>query len=181
MSRFALLALVLAVPAAADPAWLHLSIHERGRRGAHVRVNVPVAAVVRGVRLVPEHRSRGCRIDLGKRGLTAYDLDAIWYELRNRPEQTIVTRDTGELELTAVRIGQSVELRVNDEREGTSLRTRVPARVLEALVSGGAGRLDLVAAVGALALAGEGEIALVADDGARVRIWIDGVPGQMEE
>jgi hypothetical protein len=56
------------------------------------------------------------------------------------------------------------------------VHVKMPAAVVEALLSGDEDELDVAAAIRALARHGEGELVTVSGDDETVRIWIDGTP-----
>ena len=59
------------------------------------------------------------------------------------------------------------------EHDGENVEVRVPARVVDALLSGEGNELDLVAALEALVDEGEGQLVTVTGDDENVRVWVD--------
>lgn len=175
----ALLALIAsAAPALAQKdAWVHLSVRDGRRHGAEVRINLPAPAVIRAAPLLPESGRDGYRLVVGDESITARDLAATLAALRGATEGATVRRDTGDAILEATRAGDRVELLVRREYGAGEVTATLPLHVAAALANGGR-RLDLARAVKLLADAGGGELALIAADEARIRVWVDATPDQ---
>lgn len=176
-----LLPFLIAAPATAQRnAWVHLAIRDADRARAEVRINLPAPVVMRAAPLVPESEGRGYRLVVGEDSITARDLAAILAALREIKDGETVRRDTGDAIVEATRTGDRVQLIVDDETGGESLVATLPLGVANVLAAGGR-RLDLAGAVRHLAAGGGGELALIAADHARIRIWVDGIPEQQGE
>ena len=64
---------------------------------------------------------------------------------------------------------------VSEGDGGENVEIRLPARVVDALLSGEGDELDLVGAMEALVDEGEGELVKVTGDNENVRVWVDRV------
>jgi hypothetical protein len=175
------LAMTLAVPAAAQRgAWVHLSIRHARSADAAVRINLPAAVVTRAAPLIPETDAEGYRLVVGEDSITAHDLSTILVALSGAPDGTAVRRDTGDVVVNARREGATVQLVVEDAFDGDTVAATIPLPVAEALAAGGR-RLDIASAVRHLAATGGGELALIAADHSKIRIWVDGSARQITE
>jgi hypothetical protein len=171
------LAAGIAAPAGAATAgrWIHLHVDE-AHGGAQVRINLPLALVARVAERVPQE----ARLVVGDEELTAGELRAIWRSLADGANARRIPVDDPDDTVWAWRHGGDLHLRVRHEAWGDDdpedVHVRVPAPVVEALLSGRGEELDLAAAFAALARHGAGELVAASEDGDRVRIWIDGAP-----
>ncbi len=62
---------------------------------------------------------------------------------------------------------------VDEGDGGENVEVRVPARVVDALLSGEGDELNLIAAMEALVDEGEGNLVTVTGDDENVRVWVD--------
>lgn len=176
-----LLVFAVAAPAVAQRnAWVHVSVRDQRHDRTEVRINLPAAAVIRAAPLLPESGDDGYRLVVGDEGINARDLAATLAALRGAAEGSVVRRDTGDAILEATRAGDGVRLLVRADYGGEEFTATLPLQVADALAGGGR-RLDLARAVKLLADAGGGELALIAADDARIRIWVDGESNQRWE
>ncbi len=180
IASLALLAAYAAPALAQHDAWVHLSVRDARREGAEVRINLPAPVVVRAVPLLPDTGEEGYRLVVGDQSISARDLTSILAALRGAPEGTATRRDTGELLVDATHEGQNVRLVVEEKFGRNTVAATIPLAVADALAGEGR-RLDIARAVRQLAAAGGGELALIAADRSRIRIWVDRTPSQASE
>jgi hypothetical protein len=153
--------------------WLHVRVDET-HGGAKVSVNLPVALFERALPLIPEFDEARFEFNRHSR-MELEDLRAIWQELRDSPDMTLVeVEDRGE----NVRVWKEAgyfHVRA-DEEYGDKVNVRLPMVVVDAFLA--AEKLDLKAAIDALIASGGGELVTINDDreGDRVRVWIDRAP-----
>jgi hypothetical protein len=170
---FALVAMGTSAVASASDYWFHVRVEEDG--GAKVSVNLPAALFERALPLVPEVTLRRAQIDFDHSGLRITDLRAIWNDLRDSPDMTLVkVEDHGENARVWKKDGFFfVDV---DERHGDSVQVRLPVTVVDALLA--SETLDVGAAIEALIAAGGGEFVTINEDrdGDRVRVWVDRTP-----
>ena len=75
--------------------------------------------------------------------------------------------------------GGHLVFRATDPHDGNGEAVvRIPAAVVDALLSGAPGELDFSAAIDALAKTGRGELVAVSEDRDTVRIWVDDREGR---
>lgn len=176
--RIALLAaalLFLPLLAAAQETagrWFHVHVTE-AEEGAEVRVNLPLAFIEKAVSMMPEEVSDEVRVELNDAGFEVNELRELWQELRTSPDATFVTVDSADEKVQVRKEGNFLVARTTESTaEGTQVNVRFPLDVVDAMFSGESDRLDLAAAIRALA-AYDGDMVTVEDRENRVRIWID--------
>lgn len=176
--RIALLAtalLFLPLLAAAQETagrWFHVHVTE-AEDGAEVRVNLPLAFIEKAVSMMPEEVSDEVRVELNDAGFEVDELRELWQELRTSPDATFVTVDSADEKVQVRKEGNFLVARTTESTpDGAQVNVRFPLDVVDALFSGDPDRLDLAAAIRALA-AYEGDMVTVQDRDNRVRIWID--------
>jgi hypothetical protein len=160
--------------AAADPPWLHLRAEGDGPRGSSVHVNLPLAMVEAVVALLPEADLAESRIVLGDEEVTVAELRRRWRRLERHPRGIVETGADGARTVYRRR-GDLLLIETTDPRPGGGrTAVRLSAAIVDALLSGHGDRLDLAAAVRAMASARDGQVVVVGDEG-RVEVWVDGV------
>lgn len=170
---FAFVAMGATAVASASDYWFHVRVEEDG--GAKVSVNLPATLFERALPLIPEASLRHARIDFDHSGLQISDLRAIWNDLRDSPDMTLVKVDDHGEKARVWKEDGFFFVDV-DEDHGDSVQVRLPVQVVDALLAGE--QFDLAAAVEALIAAGGGEFVTINEDrdGDRVRVWIDRTP-----
>lgn len=168
----ALLALPLA--AAADGLYLHVHVEDDG--GETVNVNLPLNAIGSMLPMLEQQMGDDAYVALDEYDVSLEQMRATWRELRNQPDFVLATVESDDANVHVAKEGDYLVARVHDVADAGSARVhaRIPARVVDALLSGQDGRLDLRAALDALAAEGEGELVTVEEDSSRVRVWVDG-------
>ena len=169
-----LIPLVLAAPApAVDRAqWLHIAVDGTGSDPERVRVNVPLSLVEVVLPLVETRELHDGKVRIDGHELARQDIAKILEALRDAEDGLYVTvEDAGET-VRIAKEGKHVTVRF-EETPGEKGEVRVPVAVLDALVSGEDGELDLLAAVRALGEHEAETLVTVEETDATVRIWID--------
>jgi hypothetical protein len=158
---------------AAD-SWLHVRVDSRDE-GEQVRVNVPLSLVEAVLPLIDEEDIElNGRIRLDGADLEIEEVVAFLKAVRDAEDGVYVTIEDRD---DTVRVAKEGKYLLVDVPEGRSrpetVRVRIPIRVLDALVSGKSGELDIMAGIRALGEEGEGEIVAVSEDDSEVRVWVD--------
>ncbi len=168
------LALVVSagVAAADSDLWLHVKVDESG--GAKVTVNLPIGIVEKAMSMIPaEEWNQGHVMIDGRHDWSIAQLRELWNEVSDTPDMTFVTvEDDGE-QVKVWKEGDYLKVRAIEDEDGADVNVQIPARVVDALLSGEGEELNFRAAIGALAAEGEGELVTVNDDDDRVRVWVD--------
>lgn len=164
-----------ATPATAEDLWLHVAVDE-GPDGARVRVNLPLSMAETAIGMIPEEGMRNGRIRIDDSDLTIAELRQLWNQLESSPDATFVEVEEADERVLVSKSGGYLLVTVHGSGEETQrVEAKIPAAVVDALLSGEAEELDLIAAVQALADHGAGELVTVSDDATRVRVWVDGL------
>lgn len=175
----------LSLPASAAGPYFHLVIQsgDEGRSArdgsGRVSIDVPVSFVQAIVALIPDGIHSGGKIVIDDREIPPAQLRKIWREVRNLPDAKIATFEDREGRLTVSKAGGHLIFRATDPHRGKGEAVvRIPAPVVDALLSGAPGELDFTAAIDALAKNGRGELVAVTEDRDTVRIWVDDREGR---
>ncbi len=164
-----------ASPAFAEDLWLHVAVDE-GPEGARVRVNLPLSMAETAIGMIPEDEMRNGRIRIDESDLTIAELRKLWNELESSPDATFVEVEEADERVQVSKSAGYLLVTVHGTgEEAQEVEARIPAAVVDALLSGEGEELDLIAAVRALAAHGAGELVTVTDDATQVRVWIDGL------
>lgn len=163
--------LLSTVPARAADLWLHVSVNEQ--EGATVSVNLPIALVDKALAMVPDEHLRDGRLVLDDVEWSVAELRELWREVMDGPDMTFVTVEDRDENVRVWKENGYLMVKVREDGDTSTVDVRVPGSVIDALLSGEGDRLDVAAALTALAAQGEGELVTVNDDQDRVRIWVD--------
>ncbi len=166
------LGLLLAAGAAAasDQLWLHVRVDEGD--GAKVSVNLPISMVEHALPMIPSHHFHGGEVEFDDWRMEVEELRRLWAEIKASPDMTFVTVEDGSDKVRVWKEGDYLLVSVN-EHGGDQVDVRIPATVIDALLSGEGDELDIRAALQALVDAGEGELVTVSGGNDRVRVWVD--------
>lgn len=161
--------------AAAGVSWLHIHVNDNGPDPENVRVNVPVSVLDAVLPEVEKHTKHESKFDVGNCEMTVAEYRSAIRTLSSSPRHE-VTLEKPDGTIVMRRSGPDMHL-VQSPKKANRSRTnvRLPWHVATALAKGTGESLDVAGAMRALAQAGEGEITVDDEDGARVRIWIDEV------
>lgn len=161
---------------AAEGSWIHVEVQDRERRATTVRVNLPMSALLRALPLIPDPRESRCRFVVGDARITSAEMRRLWQQLEAAPEGTVVRQASRDLAIAAERSSGMVRIRFYEHDDGESVAVTMREPVVRALGSTWT-RHGLAEALRTLAEQGGGEILMVDEDDALVRIWIDAGPG----
>ncbi|HEY7530184.1 MAG TPA: hypothetical protein VIC56_05865 [Gemmatimonadota bacterium] len=184
-AALALLSLIAAAPIAGasslqgdgrpDP-WVHVQVVEGDSAGATVEVHLPLSAVRLGLDIAAKEAVVDGRLQLRDSDVDVADLRRMWQELRAAGDADFVTVRDEEETVLVRRVGDRVEVRVTDRREGgEEVRVDLPVPLVDALLAGepGApGSLDLAGAIAELN-GFRGDLVRVTEGARKVRVWID--------
>lgn len=178
----AALALLVALPAAAQTAsqdlWIHVKVHEEGGDNARVTVNLPVSFLEGVLPLIEssgEFKVDDARIEFENSDITVDDLRRVLQSLKDSPDATFAEVQTDTEKVVFYKQGDYLRVETEESTDGTEVRAHFPIAVLDALLSAPGEQLDLRAAIQALAAQGPGDLVTVRDGETSVRVWIDDI------
>lgn len=173
MLAAALVTLVSAGTVLAADSWLHVRVdsHDDER----VRVNVPLSLVEAILPLIDDSDiDLDGRIRIDETDLEVEEVVAFLKAVRDAEDGVYVTVEDHHDNVRVAKEGKYLKIEVTEGRsDPETVHVRIPIRVLDALVSGKDGELDVMAGIRALGEEGEGEIVAVSEEDAEVRVWVD--------
>lgn len=156
--------------AAAEELWLHVKVD--GGDSEKVTVNLPLSIVEKAVPMIPAEALEAQKVVFDETEMTIDDLRALWADLKSKPDFTMVTVEDGSENVEVKKAGEYLLVNVRGDSEKVDVR--IPVAVVDALLSGEGGELDIKAALMALADHGSGELVTVNEGEETVRVWVDG-------
>lgn len=153
--------------------WIH--IHVKDGKDGNVSINLPVSMVEKMARSITTEAGGESRLRFNDEDVTVAELREIWNDLRRQPDATFITVDDTHSKVRVAKRGGYLIVRSKENRKGNGeeVEMKIPGTVVDALLSGSGERLDVAAAMQALARHGEGELVTVNSTGETVRIWVD--------
>lgn len=156
--------------------WLHVKVND-AKDGGKVSVNLPIAVVRGALAMVPDEARHHGRVRMGDDDMSVPQLRRMWAAVQNSPDATFVTVDDKDSKVRVAKRGGYMVVRADDSGNSKHSRVdvKIPATVVEALLSGSGDELNVTAAIEALARHGSGELVTVDGDDDTVRVWVDRV------
>ncbi len=176
-SLFVLLTILVlaASPSLASDRWFHVRVEEGD--GANVSVNLPLSLVEMAFEMIPEEISeevsQDVHVELNDAGFNVEQLRRLWEEVRYGQDATFLTVEEDDHTIQVRKEGDFFIAETIGNSSDTQIDVRFPLQVVDALFSGGEGRLDFAAAIRALADYGEGDMVTVRENDSTVRVWVD--------
>ena len=171
---FAAALLIAIIPAASSFAeqWVHVKVEGDGDE--RVTLNLPVSLMRAAVAMIPQEAHDEMNIAINDLDMSWNDLLNFWDEVKNAPEATFVTVESGDETVKVRKEGEFLVVKtVSAEENGSHVDVTFPMEVVDALLSGPEGQLNFEAALDALAAYGPGTLVTVRDGNESVRVWID--------
>lgn len=166
---------LLVAGAAAQERWFHVHVTEGGDDAANVTVNLPLTLIEIALKLVPAEVHEEMRVEFSEAGIDLGDLREFWREMRDIDDATFVTVESDDATVRVAKEGDFLIARTTQHSDdGAQVDVRFPFAVIEALFSEDEDRIDLGAAIRALAEYTDGDIVTVTDGDTKVRVWVDG-------
>lgn len=175
-----LLATLGAVSASAsNEHWIHVRVENGDNDGEVVTVNLPLSLLSAAAAMIPQEfldeAHSEAQLALDDVELSWTDLRNMWDQIRDSPDATYMTLQSEDQNLRVWKEGDF--LRVGSNEGGYQSETEIdvsfPLAVVDALFSGPDNRLDIGAALQALADYGPGNLVSVRDGEQTVRVWVD--------
>ena len=162
--------------AQASDLWFHVTVQEASE-DANISINLPLAFVEKALALIPAEATESGNIMIGDEEFDAQKLRDLWQSVQDTQDMDFVTIDTKDERLVVSKSGNYLTVKgTANSDDGANIDVRMPSSVVDALLDTDDNSLNLAAALQALAAEGEGELATITDDDARVRVWIDRLP-----
>lgn len=149
--------------------WIH--IHVKDGKDGNVSINLPVSMVEKMAKNITTETDGESKLRFNDEDITIAELREMWSDLRRQPDATFITVDDTHSKVRVAKRGGYLIVRSRDKQEEVEMK--IPGTVVDALLSAPGERLDVAAAMRALARHGEGELVTVSGTGETVRIWVD--------
>jgi hypothetical protein len=156
--------------AADNDLWLHVKVEENDN--TKVTVNLPMSVIGKALPMLPTEHFDAGHMHLDEMEMSISDMRELWQEVQSTPDATFVTVEEDNEQVKVWKEGGYLMVSVIEDG-GENVEVRVPARVVDALLSGDGEELNLVAAMEALVDEGEGQLVSVTGDNENVRVWVD--------
>lgn len=162
-----------AFAAQTDDLWIH--IHVKDGKDGNVSINLPVSMVEKMAKNITTETEGESKLRFNDEDITVAELREMWNDLRRQPDATFITVDDTHSKVRVAKRGGYLIVRSREDRVGKDeeVEIKIPGTVVDALLSAPGERLDVAAAMRALARHGEGELVTVSGTGETVRIWVD--------
>lgn len=162
-----------AARASAEDLWIHVKVHD-GKEDSHVNINLPLSVIEKSSAFIPSDARSSGRIRIDDEDVSVSELREVWRELQRHPDATWISVDEPGSKVRVSKRGNYLHV-LAEERKGRKedVEIKIPARVVDAMLSGQGEELDIAAAIRALAREGEGELVTVNGENETVRIWVD--------
>jgi hypothetical protein len=156
-----------------DNLWIH--IHVKDGKDGNVSINLPVSMVEKMAQNITTDSSGDSKLRFNDDDITVAELRDMWNDLRSKPDATFITVDDTHSKVRVAKRGGYLVVRSREDKGGRNeeVEMKIPGTVVDALLSAPGERLDVAAAMQALARHGEGELVTVNGTGETVRIWVD--------
>ncbi len=162
-----------AFAAQTDNLWFH--IHVKDGKDGNVSINLPVSMIEKMAGSITSQPDGDSKLRFNDEEITVAELRDMWNDLRRQPDATFLTVDDTHSKVRIAKRGGYLIVRSRDNKggRGEEVEMKIPASVVDALLSAPGEQLDVAAAMRALARHGEGELVTVNGTGETVRIWVD--------
>lgn len=162
-----------AFAAQSDQLWIH--IHVKDGKDSNVSINLPISMVEKMAQNITTETKGESKLRFNDEEVTVAELREMWNELRRQPDATFITVDDISTKVRVAKRGGYLVVRSREDRAGQTedVEMKIPGTVVDALLSAPGEKLDVAAALRALARHGEGELVTVNGTGETVRIWVD--------
>lgn len=162
-----------AFAAETEQLWIH--IHVKDGKDGNVSINLPVSMVEKMAGSITAKSDGESRLRFNEEDITVAELREMWNDLRRQPDATFITVEDTRSKVRVAKRGGYLIVRSREDQGGRTedVEMKIPATVVDALLSGPGEQLDVAAAMRALARHGEGELVTVSGTGETVRIWVD--------
>jgi len=162
-------------PQAVQPSpWVHVRIVDADD-DENMSLNLPLAVVELALRVIPAQILEQGRAGLNDLpdGLRLSDVRALWQQLAAAGDAELVSMQHDDQTIRVARRGDQIQVRMTDDDGDQTMSVDVPARVVDALLSGDGEELNIDAAITELRTIRGDLVVLDAEDEHQIRVWID--------
>lgn len=160
--------------AASNDRWLHVGVEKAGEEGESVRVNVPLAVAEKVLPAIHTRELEGGKLRIRHAQIHNVHLPALLAAIRTLDDGEFLTVESKDKNVRVAKEGGYLLVKVDERREKAErVDIKIPFSVVEALLSGEEGELNLLAAVQALNAHGDEALITVESDDETVRVWVD--------
>jgi hypothetical protein len=172
-----LLVAATTVMAAPPDQWIHVRVVNAGDKGETVRINVPMSFAEAVLPSLCAEKLREGKVKFGSE-FGDVDLRAILQAVRDSPDNEFVTVEKKDESVRVSKAGGNLLIKVRQKHAGKNadnenVDVKVPLTVVQAILSGKKGELDVLAGIRALSAQGNMELVTVNGQSENVRIWTD--------
>jgi hypothetical protein len=165
------------VMAAPPDQWIHVRVISAGGKGESVRINLPMSFAEAVLPAICADKLRGGKVKFGGK-IDDVDLRSIFQAVRDSPDNEFVTVEKPDESVRVAKAGGNLLIKFRQKRTGKNadnenVDIKVPLTVVQALLSGNKGELDVMAGIHALSAQGNMELVTVNGQSETVRIWTD--------
>jgi hypothetical protein len=166
-----------AITAPAAERYLHVRV-EDADKGESVNVNLPLSIAEKILPTINRGELHNGRVSIHNMDVNEIDIRALLDAVRSAEDNEFVTVKQKDQEVRVAKSKGNLVVHVVEKREnakhGQNVDVTVPMKVIDALISTTKNNeLDVVAALHALADAGDAVLVTVQDATQHVRIWVD--------
>jgi hypothetical protein len=161
-------------PVGSSP-WVHVRVVDTDDNDERMAINLPLAVVELMLRVVPAQVMEQGRAELKDlpAGLRLSDVRALWRQLAAAGDAELVSMRHEDQTIHVARRGDQIQVRMTDDDGDQAMSVDVPARVVDALLSGDGEDLNIDAAITELRTIRGDLVNLRGNDEHEVRVWID--------
>lgn len=154
--------------------WIHVKVD--GKDKEQVSINLPVSFALSALAMVPaEAQMDGGNIKIDGHNFDWSKMRAMWDEVKRAPEATFITVQSADENIAVSKEGGFLLVRTTERSaKGANVDVKLPLAVVDALLSGPDGTLNVAAALEELSRLQDGHILTVESEDETVKIWIDG-------
>lgn len=155
--------------------WVHVRFTDTDDDDENMALNLPLAVVELALRVVPAQILEHGRAELNDlpEGLRLSDVRALWQQLAAAGDAELVSMQHDDQTIRVARRGDQIQVRMTNDDGEQTMSVDVPARVVDALLSGDGERLNIDAAIDELRTIRGDLVVLNGEDEHQIHVWID--------
>jgi hypothetical protein len=171
-AAFCAFALVAQAASAASPRFLHVKVE--GRDAEKVTVNLPLSLAQAAVAMIPPEALQDGNIKIDDQRFNWQQLQTLWNEIKYADVGEFIRIEGKDENVVVRKEGEFLVIKTTERRDkGTQVDVKLPFAVVDALLSGPEGTLNLNAALQALSEYDEGHLVSIESEDETVHVWID--------